>query len=476
MWQVQRPSACWWLVFFCGPFFTVFELLSPALGPRLVFVKLEYLGICFAPYFALAFALHYTHRETWWQRWSPYFLLLPIFSLGVAWTDQWHGLLFERVTLSTDPIVNLVVEHGVWFNYVLLPYNYLYFLAALSVLLLSTFNEGRQYRRHVAYLALSFMVPFIGNVLFTVTGFTFWGLDPTPILFSVSALLLTASLFRTGFMKVAPLSYATIFTALEEGVILLNRDHQVVDINPSALAALAKGRQDVIDKNALKVLTPYRDLLLDHDLEQDLSVQLKHDAPQLRIEEVKLRPVHGTRGQVVGRALITRDVTREHQQRAELEHLAFHDSLTGLANRHAFMHEARKFLALAERYGWSLALLYLDLNKFKQINDRFGHDVGDSVLKHLAALLRRELRESDLAARLGGDEFVALLPQADRLVANRVSQRLQAAVAEPFSAHDLSLELSISIGLALYPEEGFDLETLLNRADSCMYAEKRTLA
>jgi diguanylate cyclase (GGDEF)-like protein len=146
------------------------------------------------------------------------------------------------------------------------------------------------------------------------------------------------------------------------------------------------------------------------------------------------------------------------------------DELTGLPNRRALSAEAQT--RLAEPLHWNHALLMLDLDKFKEVNDSLGHHVGDLLLVQVGARLRENLRDGDLLARLGGDEFAVLLDDAGRDEAVDAAIRLCAAVGEPFVVEHSLLHSSVSVGIALYPDDGLDLSALLRRADIAMYKAK----
>ncbi|MGQ9633009.1 MAG: putative bifunctional diguanylate cyclase/phosphodiesterase [Bryobacteraceae bacterium] len=158
----------------------------------------------------------------------------------------------------------------------------------------------------------------------------------------------------------------------------------------------------------------------------------------------------------------------------ELSYRAHHDALTGLPNRHAFEERAAHGLAYARRYGRPSAILFLDLDGFKAVNDSLGHAAGDMVLREVAQRLRAALRESDIIARWGGDEFVAFLPEVgSHNDAARAAQKLTKALEAPlFSVDGQPICLSASVGASLYPEDGTDLHSLLHKADQAMYASR----
>jgi diguanylate cyclase (GGDEF)-like protein/PAS domain S-box-containing protein len=169
-----------------------------------------------------------------------------------------------------------------------------------------------------------------------------------------------------------------------------------------------------------------------------------------------------------------RDITRRKQMTRDLEHRALHDSLTGLANRALFEDRIHQAIARAERENIDFALLILDLNRFKDANDTFGHLCGDFVLQEMARRLLRVLRESDTVSRLGGDEFAVLASRADTASASIVAQRIQAAIHAPFDFEGVPVSIGTSIGIALYGSDGRDVDTLIRQADAAMYMSKRS--
>ena len=168
------------------------------------------------------------------------------------------------------------------------------------------------------------------------------------------------------------------------------------------------------------------------------------------------------------------DVTAHRRATQELSYLAFIDPLTGLGNRALFADRLRDTLMEARRTGRSFAVLFADLDDFKAVNDTYGHDVGDALLREVAGRLRAITRDSDTVARLGGDDFAFVLPQSGTpQVAALVAGRIVLAVSEPMRVRDLPVRVGISVGVAVYPDHGRDQDALVAAADSGVYASKR---
>jgi diguanylate cyclase (GGDEF)-like protein len=194
-----------------------------------------------------------------------------------------------------------------------------------------------------------------------------------------------------------------------------------------------------------------------------------HTAAVTRWFTLTVAPLpHQHQGIVISR----REITDQKQREADIKHQANQDPITGLANRRLFCLEAEQRVALAQRQPQPFAILYLDLDDFKTVNDRWGHEVGDQLLRAVGARLEAQARESDLLARFGGDEFVMLLNGVDVEGCLVSILRFQESLAQPFVLRHQTLTVSVSFGSACYPSDGTTLEALLSQADRAMYHAK----
>ena len=170
---------------------------------------------------------------------------------------------------------------------------------------------------------------------------------------------------------------------------------------------------------------------------------------------------------------VMRDITEAKEQTAALEYQALHDALTELPNRSLLSDRVRQAILLAQRDNQSFALMIMDLDRFKDINDTLGHQYGDLVLQQVSKRMRDALRESDTIARLGGDEFAVLLPKTSLEQARPIADKLLKSIEDPFVINDQVLHVGGSLGLTVYPQHGEDEVALMQRADVAMYVAKR---
>ncbi|MEP7329664.1 MAG: EAL domain-containing protein, partial [Betaproteobacteria bacterium] len=206
---------------------------------------------------------------------------------------------------------------------------------------------------------------------------------------------------------------------------------------------------------------------------KDLCNTTRDADGQWRFWSFSGEPVMDQDGRFAGYRGIARDVTQAHRAEEKIRRLAHFDELTGLPNRTMFMHTLQRASSLAQRRNKTFALFFIDLDRFKNINDSLGHEAGDHLLQDVARRLRHHLRESDTVARLGGDEFVVLVEDcADERELDAIAQNILNAVGRPYILSGQEYHVTGSIGISMYPADGQDPAALLKNADIAMYLAK----
>jgi diguanylate cyclase (GGDEF)-like protein len=458
-------------------FFSIFELIDLAAGLRLTLARFQYFGIAYFPVFWVIFTLQYTHRDARLSRSVlSALMVLPTISLILALTDHWHGLIWRHVTIGSNvENSNIIfkIDHGWWFNHILAPHQYLMFLAGIGILLHAFLINSELYRRQILFLLAVALIPLSINVPYIVADISFYGLDMTPIGLAISGTIVQLGLFKGRIFDLSPISYRSVFLNLSEAVILLDRRCQIVDLNPSAYGETACSSRPFVGCLFQSAFPDYRALVAElpvREVTQIFATNI-HGSPQTK--EVKVRSLQSPGGLGVGWAIIIRDVTLEYQQQSELKRIAYLDELTGLCNRRQLEITAMNALSPNSQSHWPIALIYLDLNAFKPINDTYGHEAGDLVLKQVARCLQTSVRSGDLVVRLGGDEFVVLLFRANRTAAEDTSDRIRYHLQQPVEFHENLLQVGASIGIACFPQDGKTLRDLLHSADREMYQHKQ---
>jgi diguanylate cyclase (GGDEF)-like protein/PAS domain S-box-containing protein len=210
-----------------------------------------------------------------------------------------------------------------------------------------------------------------------------------------------------------------------------------------------------------------------HEPFREFEYSYRDSNGNLHYLSVNGEPVYGADGGFLGYRGTSRDISARKQAEERIQYLATHDALTGLPNRVIFSELLNHAIGAARRKACGLALLFVDLDRFKVINDTLGHQAGDSLLKGVAAQLKRCVRAADVVARLGGDEFVVLLEEgADANAAQAVARKLLEALARPIAVEGADCRVTASIGIAMFPGDGQDEGALMKSADIAMYQAK----
>jgi diguanylate cyclase (GGDEF)-like protein/PAS domain S-box-containing protein len=202
------------------------------------------------------------------------------------------------------------------------------------------------------------------------------------------------------------------------------------------------------------------------------TVLVRRDGLESAIED-STAPIHDQGGQIVGGVMVFRDVGKARVMESKLSHLSQHDFLTGLPNRMLLNDRLKSAMALARRHRNKVAVLFVDVDRFKQINDSLGHTIGDRLLQAVGKRLEDAVRGSDTVSRHGGDEFVIVLSEVEQTQsAARHAEKIHAILAAPHTIAQHDLQVNVSIGISVFPDDGQDPETLIECADAAMYDAK----
>ena len=266
-----------------------------------------------------------------------------------------------------------------------------------------------------------------------------------------------------------------VFDSVGAGIIVVNELMEVVAYNYYSLGAFFPDQKGVIGKNLRELICGHEDeeCILDQILATKRRVEQTNFMHEGRHYHLVGTPLKSADNRVFRMVLLYTDITERRAAAQEIERLAFFDSLTGLPNRVLLKDRLNQMLTRAGRHKEKVALLFIDLDRFKEVNDTLGHGSGDLLLQVVAERLISCLRTSDTVARLGGDEFVVLLEGVDdREGVMEVAAKLLAAMAQPIQLFDREIYSGGSIGISLYPYDGDNVDTLFKNADTAMYHAK----
>jgi len=274
---------------------------------------------------------------------------------------------------------------------------------------------------------------------------------------------------------------ARVFEASAEGILVANVDCTIASVNPAFTEITGYSAADVVGRNPRMLASGQHDPAfyerMWHAIEstgqwQGEIINRRRNGVTYP-EWLTITRVLDEAGKVTHYVGVFSDITERKASESRVRYLSEHDFLTGLPNRFLFQDRVSQAIVHSVRHGGRLAILFLDLDRFKPINDRFGHEAGDRLLREVAERLRGCVRAADTVCRQGGDEFLVLVEAIDHPEdAAQVAEKLIARVAEPYDIDGHPASVSASVGIALYPEDGREMQTLIRAADTAMYQAK----
>ena len=453
-------------------------IADPAGKVFLAGVKL--VGALFLPSFWLALAFFYTGRARLLKRRNLMLLAVPpVLMLALVWASAaW------RYTGSSGP---LGVGFGFWF-WVIAACSYGLLLLGAALFVSNLFGTQRLYRKQSAVLLLAALAPVTVNVsnLAELAPITY--LDLTPFAFPLSAGVLAWGIWRYRLLDIVPVHRDYVIQNSSDGVIVLDPQNRVLDLNPAAERILGERSSEAVGRKISRLASNRTGWLIEGYSEATSLARSREDGKaytEVSIGEGPARRCYGFALSVLGeeddrqahRLLLLRDITERKHTEERLDRLAHYDLLTGLPNRRLFHDRLNQAIARARRRKLKAALLFLDLDRFKQINDTLGHDVGDLLLKEVADRLAACSRDIDTVSRLAGDEFVVLLTDIAEIGDIKgAAQRIIEALSGSYKLGGHELSVTTSVGITLYPSDGQDGTILLEKADVAMYRAKHLRA
>lgn len=506
---LNMAATAWWAAW------NALEYLAPALQAKLIFANLEYLAIAAIPVLWFAFGSSLDQEEhtrtPTWRRLAIW--IVPAVTAVLVWTDPLLGFVRHNFRLEIESGFTVIAkEFGPWF-WVHSAYSYFLIIAG-TVLILKALQAGRGTRRSQRItLIVGTLLPMAANIIYLAKIFPLGSIDPTPLAFSLTGLLLVLNLTRFRFLSFVTAAQATAIEQLRDAVLILDRDGHLAYVNDAARTSFGTSGKDE-GKGLIELGPPYSELPLAREAESDTRTEEAVLSYGERLFETRTADIL-RRERRIGSVVTFFDVTRrasaeeglrkanllleqriaertssleesnlkltgelEHRKRAErqLSHDVLHDPLTGLANRSLALSRIEQLVIRGHRDpAMSYAILHLDFDGFKTINDRFGRNAGDSFLCEVSSRLKRSVREVDLAARVGGDEFVVLLDgfnTASNL--EEITERIVDNLCIPIHVGSSAVIPSASIGIVVGRSDYRDPQSILHDAEIAMLRAKST--
>ncbi|MEO7495461.1 MAG: EAL domain-containing protein [Massilia sp.] len=274
---------------------------------------------------------------------------------------------------------------------------------------------------------------------------------------------------------------ATVLEHIADGVMVIDADGRIIAINPAFTQITGYTESEALGEDARLARSERHDDAFHGAMWAELDehgfwrgeIWNRRKNGELYLEWLTVSAVRDNQGEITNYVGVFSDITKVKESQDKLDHMAHHDPLTALPNRLLFQDRLQHALLRSARDSQQLAILFIDLDRFKNVNDTLGHHIGDELLKKVALSLASQLREGDTLARLGGDEFIVLLENIDgQCAAASVAEKLMLMFERPFMVADYELFVTGSVGISLFPHDASDLNMLIRNADVAMYQAK----
>jgi diguanylate cyclase (GGDEF)-like protein len=405
---------------------------------------------------------------------SPLLFVIPVITFAGHYTN-YHNLFYTAPAqiIHEGPFWILSVQRGPLSildnSYLLLTY-----LAGSWLYISRLRHSSSLFRRQAIIMVVGTFLPGVGYFVY-LGGLSPWNLDLTPVTLGITCILFFYGLFRFGIFDLAPLGRTLIFNSIRDAVVIVDTRNRILDINPAAYELLPALHQRSIGSELTAVLAATPTLASALCAGEEHAEFTLGEGAAAQSLEIRPWPLMSGKRQM-GRAIIIADITAQVHLHEELRRRAETDPLTGVANRRRF-HQALEMECLRFSRGQApLSVLMIDLDYFKDINDRYGHPAGDEVLKTVAQILLVSLRKTDLLARYGGEEFSVLLPETRTDGARIIAERMRQAVCQdPIEIEGARISISVSLGVASHAtDQEVQPEILLKKADLALYRAKAT--
>ena len=456
-----------------------------------------YVGVVSVPVLYFIFVLRFTHQEKWLTRTHILlFAAIPVISLFLQWTNQYHHLIYrsiEKVEINNVMMVQYV--RGPWYT-VNTVYSYLIILSALLALIVGMVRTSPLLRRRYYLLLVASSIPWIASLYSELNFSSTHGLDLAPVSFGISGILFAYSVVRSRIMDLIPVARSRLIENMSDGVLVVDARGRIVDINPAMLNILKGKPSSYMGRNVSEIIDSWAEMkeVIWENQDTRTELRLRHDPS--RYMDLRMTPLYDEHNRLSGRIIVSRDITDRKQVEKDLvlanDHLhtqlieigllqdqlreqAIRDPLTNLFNRRYLDETLERELSRAEREKYPLCIVMMDLDHFKTVNDVYGHEAGDVVLKSLAEKVMEQCRHGDFACRYGGEEFVLVMPNICIESTSRRARELHQNIEEMNITYGrFNLSVTTSMGIACYPAHGTTKEELLRAADKALYRSKHS--
>lgn len=453
----------------------LFELVSTSLVQIMFWIKIEYIPLVMIPVFTLLMCMEYVGLKI--KKPAFYCLfIIPAITLLLQETNDFHHLYYTSMKLrDNSPFPMVELEYGFWFG-IHTAFLYGCMLAGITILLRGLKNAPRpQFRLQIVILIIGLLVPVMGGILYLM-GLSPYGIDLGPVFTSFSFIFHGIALLRYRLFNFIPIARDTVFTNMEDGIVVLDEKQTVVDYNQAMQHIVPFIQRNVIGQRVSELFRHCPELMevIKAGKDRDQKILLNG---VYSYYDIHFTPILNKQRERVGTILSFSNITERVLLEEKLKELADTDSLTGMLNKRALLDQSEAKLKRLYQTGGAISMIMFDVDYFKQVNDKNGHEAGDIVLTHVAEAVKASIHPPHIAGRYGGDEFILCLPGTSLTEAYGIADSIRRSIAErSVIVNGREVKVTSSFGVThVHIDKGEDdltLIMLMRQADEALYMAK----
>lgn len=452
-------------------FASAFGLIATTLSAIKVWTAIQYVGMAFSTPLGLLFIMQYLGFHLTRKKIMA-LIAIPFISLIMVATNDIHH--FHYRVFEIDPILGAPYIHqeiGIWYIiHGIFTFGCMF--VSFLLVLIHWKETTKAYRQQLIALMCGQLIPMITAFIYLL-GLTPQGVDPVPMVLWASSFLYLWSINSSRLFRVMPVAKDAIFHSINDGVIVLDESARLIEFNQACSKVFPQLTRSMISRDIGETWIEVTGQPMPFTLEavvntQDIEMVLSDHTYQVRVTELQ----HVNHGK--GLLLIFTDITELKELQRQLEQLAFYDELTQIYNRRAFFQQCNQAYSEARESSSAFTVILMDIDHFKNVNDTYGHAIGDQLLVHVIKVCQSVLKKGELFARYGGEEFVLALKDSTLLEGQALANLLCNSVeSQPLMTTEGAIRATISCGVAEGTKGQETLYQLLNNADKALYAAKQ---
>lgn len=454
---------------FIGSFFTLLEMVNNSYEGKLLFRNLSQIGLFLLPSASYNFIMIYTNTESkFLNKMRIVNFMFAITCVILIFTNDYHGIMRSDVIIvSTEYGLKLSVVQTV-VGKICVSINTLMNVIAIIKLWIYKRITTKSTRTQVNLVLIGFLIPFLFTYIKTTLR-NASGLEiPSSLSFLIGVICILVGIYRYDFMSISPLARDWVIDEIDIGMIFTNPDGEIVDVNSYAKKIFSEDmnrmKSIITENNIWKNALLYR---------ENLSFEFPYNDDSKKTYKIKVHDLSKKQKPIGSVSLIT-DITIDKLHKEWLENKAQKDSLTKILNRESFELKVNEIIDSVSNIDVFGALLIFDIDKFKYINDNYGHQIGDKIIIEVVNIISSICREEDLVGRLGGDEFAMFILDTSKEDVNQIIYRIQNRLdSHIFAKGEIDTKITLSIGIYIRSLNNCSFNDFYHKADQAMYKSKR---